>query len=84
MEKHIKVEDTILLLDHYGQDSQSLHTSFARAGFSLPVIVIQESGFLPDGQLGEILGGVRRPECAPAQFSLPPMAREVVSNRASK
>ena len=48
MEKHIKVEDTILLLDHYGQDSQSLHTSFARAGFSLPVIVIQENGFLPD------------------------------------
>jgi hypothetical protein len=36
------------------------------------------------GQLGEILGGVRRPECVPAQFSLPPMAREVVSNRAIK
>lgn len=48
MGKHIEVNDTILLFDNYGQDSQSLHTSFQLAGFSFPAVVIEDNGFLPD------------------------------------
>lgn len=47
MEGTAKVGDAILLFDHYGQDSQSLHTSFRLAGFNLPVAVIEDDGFLP-------------------------------------
>ena len=34
MEKHTEINDTILLFDNYGPDSQNLHTSFKLAGFS--------------------------------------------------
>ena len=37
MEKHTEINDTILLFDNYGPDSQNLHTSFKLAGFSYPV-----------------------------------------------
>ena len=47
MEGTAKVSDAILLFDHYGQDSQSLHTSFRLAGFNLPAAVIEDDGFLP-------------------------------------
>lgn len=72
MGKHIKIENTILLFDHYGQDSQSLHTSFQLAGFHLPAVVIEENGFLPDqvmsvygfflGDFKETLGGQAHPK----------------------
>lgn len=48
MEGTVKVSDAILLLDNYGQDSQSLHTSFKLAGYDIPVAVIEDDGFLPD------------------------------------
>ncbi len=54
MEKNIKVdgisnlEDAILLLDNYNQESQDLHTSFKLAGFDCPAVVIEDDGFLPD------------------------------------
>lgn len=51
MEKHIKVNDTILLFDNYETDSQSLHMSFRAAGFNYPVMIIEDNGFLPDGVL---------------------------------
>ncbi len=49
MEKHTEINDTILLFDNYGTDSQNLHTSFRLAGFSYPAVVIEDNGFLPDG-----------------------------------
>ena len=51
MEKHTEINDTILLFDNYGPDSQNLHTSFKLAGFSYPVAVIDDNGFLPEGVL---------------------------------
>lgn len=51
MEKHIKINDAILLFDNYETDSQSLHRSFQNAGFPYPVLVIEDNGFLPDGVL---------------------------------
>lgn len=47
MEKHTEM-NTILLFDNYETDSQNLHTSFQRAGFSFPVVVIEDNGFLPE------------------------------------
>lgn len=51
MEKHSEINDTILLFDNYGTDSQNLHTSFRLAGFSYPAVVIEDNGFLPEGVL---------------------------------
>lgn len=48
MEKYSGMIDTVLLLDNYGEESQMLHQSFQRAGFTGPVIVIGDDGFLPD------------------------------------
>lgn len=48
MERAVKVSDAILLFDNYGQDSQSLHTSFKLAGYDLPAAVIEDDGFLPE------------------------------------
>ena len=48
MERTVKVNDAILLFDNYGQDSQSLHTSFKLAGLELPAVVIEDDGFLPE------------------------------------
>ena len=48
MERAVKVSYAILLFDNYGQDSQSLHTSFKLAGYDLPVAVIEDDGFLPE------------------------------------
>ena len=44
----IRFNDAILLLDHYGQDSQALHTSLKLAGFGGPAVVIEDDGFLPE------------------------------------
>lgn len=59
MERTNKVNDAILLFDNYGQDSQSLHTSFRLAGYDCPVVVIEDDGFLPDAVMsvyGSFLG----------------------------
>lgn len=48
MEKYTEINDTVLLFDNYGPDSQSLHTSFQAAGFPYPAVVIEDNGFLPD------------------------------------
>ena len=73
MEKHIKINDTILLLDYYGTDSQDLYSSFRSAGFWYPAMVIEDNGFLPEdilsaygfflGDFKEVLG-----EMAHAKF----------------
>lgn len=48
MEKHIKLNDALLLMDNYDQGSQSLHTSLKLAGYSGPAVVIEDDGFLPE------------------------------------
>ena len=63
--------DAILLFDHYGEDSQALHTSFKQAGFNCPAVVIEDNGFLPDdvisvygfflGNFKTLSGGRARP-----------------------
>lgn len=48
MEGHSGLTDKILLLDNYGEESGMLHQSFQRAGFTGPVIVIEDDGFFPE------------------------------------
>ena len=42
------LNDTVLLLDNYGEDSRMLHQSFCSSGFTGPVIVIEDDGFFPE------------------------------------
>ena len=49
MDKANVQDDVLLLLDNYGQGSQSLHTSLKLAGYNGPAVVIEDDGFLPDG-----------------------------------
>lgn len=72
MEKYIEINDTVLLFDNYGQDSESLHASFQAAGYDLPAAVIEDNGFLPDnvmsvygfflGNFKEVCGEQARPK----------------------
>ena len=48
MEKGRKLTDTVLLLDNYSQSSRMLHQSFRCAGFTGPVIVLDDDGFIPE------------------------------------
>lgn len=48
MEANRGLTDTVLLLDNYGEDSEMLHQSFRRSGFTGPVIVIEDDGFFPE------------------------------------
>lgn len=48
MEKYSGLTDTVLLLDNYGEESEMLHQSFRKAGFTGPVIVIGDDGFFPE------------------------------------
>lgn len=48
MEGFTMRNDIILLFDRYSQDDMSLHESFKRAGYDLPVVVLEDDGFLPD------------------------------------
>lgn len=48
MEKYSGMTDTVLLLDNYGEESEMLHQSFRRAGFTGPVVVIGDDGFFPE------------------------------------
>ena len=45
MEKHSGMTDTVLLLDNYGEESEMLHQSFRRAGFTGPVVVMGTMDF---------------------------------------
>ena len=47
MESNNRITD-VLLLEHYNEESEMLHKSFRMAGFSGPVIVIDDDGFLPE------------------------------------
>lgn len=49
MDENMTQNDVLLLLENYGQDSQSLHMSLKLAGYDCPVVVIEDDGFLPDG-----------------------------------
>ncbi len=40
--------NAVLLLDNYGEDSRMLHQAFKASGFGGKVVVIEDSGFLPD------------------------------------
>lgn len=48
MEGNRDLTDAVLLLDNYGESSHMLHQSFRSAGFTCPVIVIEDDGFLPE------------------------------------
>lgn len=48
MEKYSGMTDAVLLLDNYGEDGEMLYQSFRRAGFTGPVIVIEDDGFFPE------------------------------------
>lgn len=48
MEKSGGMIDAVLLLDNYGEESDMLRQSFRNAGFTGPVIVIEDNGFLPE------------------------------------
>lgn len=48
MEKHSGLIHAVLLLDNYGEESKMLHRSFREAGFTDPVIVIEDNGFFPE------------------------------------
>lgn len=48
MEKHRRLTDAVLLLDNYGEDSVLLHQSFRRAGFTGPVLVVEDDGFFSE------------------------------------
>lgn len=48
MEKSCGMIDAVLLLDNYEEESAALHQSFRSAGFTGPVIVIEDSGFFPE------------------------------------
>ena len=48
MEKSAGLTDAVLLLDNYGEESDMLRQSFRSAGFTGPVVVIEDDGFLPE------------------------------------
>lgn len=49
MEQIQNKNDMILLFDTYDEESKKLHDSFRLSGFTPPVVVIEEDGFLPEG-----------------------------------
>ena len=40
--------NSVLLLDNYGEESRMLHEAFKASGYTGPVVVIEDNGFLPD------------------------------------
>ena len=48
MEKAGGMTDAVLLLDNYGDESDMLRRSFRSAGFTGPVVVIEDDGFFPE------------------------------------
>ena len=63
-------EQIVLLFDYYGQGSKDLHTSFKKAGYDFPAVVIEDDGFLPEGVIsvfGFFLGDFREQENVPGK-----------------
>lgn len=48
MGRNNQSEQIVLLFDYYGQGSKDLHTSFRKAGYDFPAVVIEDDGFLPE------------------------------------
>lgn len=63
-------EQIVLLFDNYGQGSKDLHTSFKKAGYDFPAVVIEDDGFLPDDVIsvfGFFLGDFRQQKGVPGK-----------------
>lgn len=63
-------EQIVLLFDYYGQGSKDLHTSFKKAGYDFPAVVIEDDGFLPEDVIsvfGFFLGDFREQENVPGK-----------------
>lgn len=77
MEQSPAREPIILLFDAYHADSHRLHDSFRLAGCDYPAVVIEETGFLPDGVqsvYGYFLGDYRQ---APGAMDRPRYFNEI-------
>lgn len=60
----------VLLFDSYGQGSRDLHTSFQKAGYDFPAVVIEDDGFLPEdvtSVFGYFLGDFRNQKGIPGK-----------------
>lgn len=65
MEEVTSVNDRVLLVDSYSDDSRRLHESLKQAGISCPVYTLEEDGFLPEGVMsayGYFLGDYSKKE----------------------
>lgn len=51
MERFIRSDDIVLLLDNYSPDSQNLYASLQKAGCGCRAVVIEDDGFLPEDVL---------------------------------
>lgn len=70
MDKFIRSDDIVLLLDNYSSDSQRLRTSFQKAGYRIPTVVIEEDGYLPEDVLsvfGFFLGNYKEAKNIPGR-----------------
>lgn len=48
MDKFIRPDDVVLLLNYYSSDSRNLYESFRKAGYGCRAVVIEDDGFLPE------------------------------------
>lgn len=48
MDKFIRADDIVLLLDKYSSYSHNLRYSFHKAGFRCPTVAVEDDGFLPE------------------------------------
>lgn len=63
MDGLVRLNEAVLLFDSYSQDSRNLRTSFQRAGYDCPALVIEDDGFLPEDVIsvyGFFLGEYRK------------------------
>lgn len=49
MEGFTSVNNTVVLIDSYTEESRKLHHSLKQAGFEYPVYSLEEDGYLPEG-----------------------------------
>lgn len=70
MDKFIRSDDIVLLLDTYSADSQNLHESFRKAGYGCRAAVIEDDGFLPEDVMsvyGSFLGSFKGEKGVPGK-----------------
>lgn len=70
MDKFIKSDDIVLLLDNYSSYSHNLRYSFHKAGLCCPTVVIEDDGFLPEDVLsvyGFFLGNFKGEKGVPGK-----------------